>query len=322
MPSKSLVCEFCNVEVRKDQLASHCKAKHVKELGDMFIKQLKDKDNHHSVLIDIMKGYTDSSLILVESMAYSNSNYFFGIRPKFFEELDSYEGVNNKEQMAEHYRFLQEVLETIPVTKFLEVNHKQQIVSPEFVTMRKENNKMRKEIDELNKEMRKLKTEYDCLLTTHNEYLDQQGKEELLNEVKIERDEERRRANNAENKCNELENDIRYYKNRMKEVQHSFDEKLESIQRSYSVKSAEQDERLFRYFKEKDEQDKRMEKLNNKIKAEAEKMRMKDKEKEEKEKMKKKLEKKKQEKAVKLAKAKAKLMSDSDSDSSSDSDSE
>jgi chromosome segregation ATPase len=230
--------------------------------------------------------------------------------------MDSYDGVNNKEQMQEHYRFLMSILQTITLADYLATGHEQHVLSPEYVKMKKEYFQMKRSLETTDKEYSSIKTKYDSVNRLYQKHLEQTDKKELIESIEADRDDERRRANSAEKKCSDLENEILYWKNRFKNIDYEYQERFETQQREYSRKSQETDERLMNLLKDKDRVEKKAEKINNKVKAEAEKLIKKKKEK-------KKEEKKKIKKQMKLAKAKAKaLSSDSDSDSSdSDSDS-
>lgn len=130
MPSKELICEFCKAVQTKQNLASHIKAKHLKdgELGKFLLNEYIESSN-----INTLKSYAkciNPKNNPIYSKLYDGAVYYFGAKPTFFEEEDSYASyIRSDENMKYHNEFLQEIVKTISVFDYFEVGREIEIRS-------------------------------------------------------------------------------------------------------------------------------------------------------------------------------------------------
>jgi len=112
MPSKHIVCEFCNHTHRKDRLGQHVKVRHVKQLAERFTAQLEQKENPISSIIH------SNRIVRIYSQQDPKAFYVFGVIGRYFEENDACDQYieDNTEQ---HNLFLSMVLSHIPLSVFL-----------------------------------------------------------------------------------------------------------------------------------------------------------------------------------------------------------
>jgi chromosome segregation ATPase len=162
MPSKELKCEFCDKLFRKNELARHTQAKHKQELSQFVLQEYIDNPEYNS-LQRYAKGL-NPKCNPVYSKLYNDGCYFFGANPTFFEEEDSYASyIKSDENMKYHNEFLTELVRTISLLDFLQVERKIQVRSEEVKRIEKEN----RDSEEL---IKKLKHELDQA-KSHNQYL-------------------------------------------------------------------------------------------------------------------------------------------------------
>lgn len=110
-------CEFCDGMFRKDRYAVHVKAKHVKELGKLFLERCNDP--LFNPIKSIAKGYQAQN-IPVYSKRHEYDCFYFGAKPQYFEKNDSFGSyLQNEQNMKEHCEFLKTVINHIPLTDFL-----------------------------------------------------------------------------------------------------------------------------------------------------------------------------------------------------------
>jgi len=115
MPSKNIVCEFCNHTIRKDRLGQHVKVRHVKQLADRFTTLLEEKENPISNIIH------SNRLVRIYSQQDPKAFYVFGMIGKYFEENDPCD--QYIEDNTEHHNlFLSKVLSHIPLSTFLKTS--------------------------------------------------------------------------------------------------------------------------------------------------------------------------------------------------------
>ncbi len=104
-------CEFCEKDSRKDGYMSHVKAKHVKELGQLLLK-----DFATSNITPISQWARQASVqMVVHSEMYEDYEYWFGVKPAFLRhgEKGYSEYIKHEPHQVEHAKFLQEVFASI-----------------------------------------------------------------------------------------------------------------------------------------------------------------------------------------------------------------
>ena len=120
MPSKMIICEYCKQGIRKDRLAIHVKAKHVKELAAQFLQDATKP--LFNPIQSLMKGHKH---IPVYSKADDKALYYFGVVPRYFEDADSFgDYISNEDNMTAHKAFLNEVVETISIQDYYKATGK------------------------------------------------------------------------------------------------------------------------------------------------------------------------------------------------------
>jgi len=138
MPSKIIVCEFCNHTLRKDRIAQHVKVRHVKELARQFLADTQQDDN---TILSILRSH---KLIKVYSKADPKAFYLFGIVARYFEEKDDYTDYWTVENIEHHHMFLSKILSHISLSDFLKT-------SLVYGTLARENRNLQHEIEHLTK---------------------------------------------------------------------------------------------------------------------------------------------------------------------------
>lgn len=116
MPSKHIVCEFCNHTIRKDRLGQHVKVRHVKQLAERFISLLEEKENPISSIIH------SNRIVRIYSQQDPKAFYVFGVIGKYFEENDPCDQYIEDNTEA-HNIFLSKVLSHIPLSVFLRTSY-------------------------------------------------------------------------------------------------------------------------------------------------------------------------------------------------------
>jgi hypothetical protein len=314
MPSKDLVCEFCQTEMRKCDIATHIKAKHEKELVALMLKEYSEasEDKSHTTITKLMRHNKPHS-IPIYSELYPDARYFFGVKPMMFLEEDDFDTVrsyiNSEKNMEAHIEYMYELMNKIGLKDMAEYNIKIEVRSPEISLLKKQYSEATRKIAEQEKENEMLKNIIAQQKHNYNELKEaiDMGFGDELPQMKKDMDFYKRTIN-------EQDKEIAYYRNRLEEYNHKVEEEITNIRRASSKERDmlyENEEKLLAEIKKLKENN---EKIKLKIKQEAQKML-------EKEKEKKKAEKKKVKKALKKAKALAALENDSSS-SDSDSDSE
>ena len=120
MPSKNVVCEFCNCTHRKDRLGQHVKVRHVKQLAEQFTNDLtKDLAKEENTISNIIHSCRP---VRIYSKKDPKSFYIFGVVAKYFEENDPcdeyiYDNIDH------HNQYLSKVLSHIPLSTFLKSSY-------------------------------------------------------------------------------------------------------------------------------------------------------------------------------------------------------
>lgn len=117
MPCPELQCEFCANTFRKDALAIHVKAKHVKELGEFLLKDFQEGQ------LSVLQSYCHSSKPSpIWSELHQEAAYWFGVKPAIFFGDDSWRlYVKSEQNIQSHVAFIEEVLSNISLHRFIQL---------------------------------------------------------------------------------------------------------------------------------------------------------------------------------------------------------
>jgi hypothetical protein len=151
MPSKVIVCEFCNHTTRKDRYGQHVKVRHVKDLAKRF---LADTENEDNTILSILRCH---KMIKVHSKTDPKAFFLFGVIGRYFEEKDEYDEYTTNENMEHHHLFLSKVLSHITLSDFLKT-------SLIYGTLAKENRILQHENENLMKMIKALASRDKSLL--------------------------------------------------------------------------------------------------------------------------------------------------------------
>lgn len=135
MPSKNIVCEFCNHTHRKDRLGQHVKVRHVKQLAERFIAQLEQKDNPISSIIH------SNRPVRIYSQQDPKAFYVFGVIGRYFEENDPCDQYI-QDNIEHHNLFLSKVLSHIPLSVFLRTSYIHGDLVRENCVLKEENERL------------------------------------------------------------------------------------------------------------------------------------------------------------------------------------
>jgi hypothetical protein len=138
MPSKLIVCEFCNHTLRKDRIGQHVKVRHVKDLARQF---LADTEKPENPILSIIRCHKD---IRIYSKTDPKAFYLFGVVGRYFEEKDDCDEYSTPENIEQHHLFLSKVLSHITLAEFLKT-------SLIFGTLMRDNRNLQHEIEHLMK---------------------------------------------------------------------------------------------------------------------------------------------------------------------------
>jgi DNA repair exonuclease SbcCD ATPase subunit len=335
MPVKDYECEFCCEVIRKDRIAKHVKDNHKVEIGK-YLLEVYDGNKPDSKMNDFLGKYLTNGFENVEiimgfaSDKYSENaeEYLFGANPFFYsgtpqDDKEVFNYKKSKANIQSHYKFLEECINTIPISQFIRCQRKADITSQGNIEFLKQKSSMRNTIKELEGQVEKL-TRINQNLTTSEKKANEKAIEcsELLG-MDIE-EITTMRSNNRyltiEN--NRLNNAITNQKRIIDDINNEWEDRFSSMSQ---MKMREIEE----LYKQVEELTKQNDKVKGKIQEAAEKIVQKEKDKRRKEKEKEKKKAKEAKKKAEEAKALAKLRSkksnkksyDSDSSDSSDSDS-
>lgn len=117
MPSVILSCEFCHNNVRKDRYGQHVKVKHNEELCRRF---LEDATAPMFNPIQSFNRGTAAKNIPIYSRNEEGAVWYFGVHPKYFRQHESYADYLTEENMAEHKRYLEDVLRGINIVDYVQ----------------------------------------------------------------------------------------------------------------------------------------------------------------------------------------------------------
>ena len=149
----SIVCEFCQTDMRKNLLAPHVKAKHAREVAQLMLEQWKESATCN--MIQLMTHFTPSKRIWIHSKMYPGCFYLFGIKPMFFtDEEDHSSYVACEANMVAHGQFLEEISQAITLYDLMQIGKPLVFTCPEMIGLQKE-------VRDLTNEMKTKRAEYD-----------------------------------------------------------------------------------------------------------------------------------------------------------------
>jgi len=145
MPSKKIVCEFCQTPSTKQAIAGHIKTKHAKEVGNMLFQEWKEGEN-----ITPIKQYMEARPIRnipIASRLYDGAVYWFGPDPRFFDEDESYAVyIKSQDNLDGHRAFLEECLGHISLMDFIDCEREYQVKSQEAMEMKRQFHELQKKV--------------------------------------------------------------------------------------------------------------------------------------------------------------------------------
>lgn len=147
MPSKKIVCEFCQAPSTKQLVAGHIKSKHAHDVGKMLLQEWKDGEN-----ITPIKQYMDARPIRnmpVSSKLYDGAVYWFGVDARFFDEEDTYSiYIKSQENMDSHRSFIEECLRSISLMDFIECDRQYQLKCQVTMDLKREVHELQRKVVE------------------------------------------------------------------------------------------------------------------------------------------------------------------------------
>lgn len=166
MPSLEYPCEFCNVIMRRDAIASHIKAKHTEELKQRFFKEYTESDRKEGTIIYKVMGYKDPLTMVIESQTIEEAEYWFGVKPDLFIEDDTKPTdkgpsrlqkaktayLNSKQNLEFHLEFIKSIVNTITLLDMLKHNINVLSTTPELINLKKSESNLRIENKKLKDE--------------------------------------------------------------------------------------------------------------------------------------------------------------------------
>jgi len=308
----TLVCEFCHTEMRKNTLAAHVKAKHVKEVAHLTLEQWKESATCN--MIELMSQFTATKRVWIHSKMYEGCFYLFGIKPTFFTEEDDHSAyIACEANMVAHGQFLEEVAEAITLRDLNAIGKPLAYTCPDMVGLQKQ-------IQQLTAQLETERTRYD----EHRAHLEKEASD-LRELLAFSKDEHVTPYRVLQDQCAMLRLQAWESRQRCAQMVMDYEELEEKLKEEFADKTHSQSNELLGLYEAIEKERKTSEQLQSKFKRAVadgvEKERQKEKEAKEKKKAAKEKEKRRAKKAAKLAKKLAESDSDSDSsDSDSDSD--
>lgn len=325
MPSPTIRCEFCeNHEMRRDAYAAHVRAKHMKEIALLMLKDYKENN------VNTISAYAcdkDIKSMVIESQLYQDAEYWFGVKPLFYmresnevpydpmrpdtkckpypEDLELSQYLKRSENLTFHKSFIEECFKQLTFFDFINQQKKLVVRDTSIITIKNELLSLKKEHEALieitTKERERLQKEIELWKETADE-------KEFIADLK--KDVAYYKASSLR-----LHRELEMEKKKVEEHEKDWEEKWSTINQAHYGEIRMADERNDLLRKDNMELKAKAEEMKVKIKVEAQKIVDKERKEKEKIKAKKALEKEKAKKAAKKAKKLAE-MSDSDSDAS------
>lgn len=310
--------------MRRDAYAAHVRAKHMKEIGLLILKDYKENN------VNAISAYaSDMSVksMVIESQLYQDAEYWFGVKPLFYmresnevpydplrpdtkckpypEDLELSQYLKRSENLTSHKSFIEECFKQLTFFDFMSQQKKLVVRDKSVITMKTDLLSLKKEHDALieitTKERERLQKEIELWKETADE-------KEFIADLK--KDAACYKASSTR-----LHRELEIEKKKVEEHDKDWEEKWSGINQSHYGEIRMADERNDLLRKDNMELKAKLEEMKVKIKVEAQKIVDKERKEKDKIKAKKALEKEKIKKAAKKAKKLAE-MSDSDSDAS------
>jgi len=314
----SIVCEFCQTEMRKNLLAPHVKAKHAKEVAQLMLEQWKESATCN--MIQLMTQFAPAKRTWIHSKMYPGCFYLFGIKPTFFTDDDDHSSyIECEANMSAHEQFLEEIAREITLYDLIQIGKPIVFTCPEVVSLHKTVRRLTSQVEEEKAKYHEHVSRLETEASTLREILHFSEDEYVIPYRDLEKHNAFMKTKMADNQlaCDTIKKEYAVLTQTLKEEfgvkANNLSDEMIALYDSLG-KARDANDQLQSKFKRAVAD--AVEKERQKEKAEKEKK----KEKKEKEKVKKALEKKKADRKVKKAIALAKLETDSDSDSDSDSD--
>jgi len=176
MPVKEYECEFCCEVIRKDRIAKHVKDNHKVEIGK-YLLEVYDGKKPESKMNDFLgkyltNGFENTDIIMgFASDKYSEhaEEYLFGSSPFFYsgtpqDDKEVYNYKKSKVNIQSHYKFLEECINTIPLTDFIRCQRKADITSDNNMMFLKQKTNMFNTIKDLESKVDKLTRQNEQLV--------------------------------------------------------------------------------------------------------------------------------------------------------------
>lgn len=331
MPVKDYECEFCNEVIRKDRIAKHVKDNHKVEIGKYLLDVYEQNNSNMNDFlgkylttnfenVEVIRGlYSDKYSENAEEYLFGASPFFYSGTPQDDKEVHNYK--TSKANIQAHYKFIEECINTIPLTDFIRCQRKADITSDNNLQFLKEKTRLRTNLKELERQVEQLKRENEVLTLSEKRANEKANECSVMLDIDIDELSSMRTNNRIlQSENNRLRSNAINHQRIVDEIKTEWEERFASMNQSKFKEIDELYNKLELMTKDYD-------KVKDKIKAEAEKIVQKEKEKRRKEKEKEKKKAKEAERKAEEARAIAKLKSkklkskkvvESDSDSSSD----
>lgn len=178
--------------MRRDAYASHVKAKHMKEIATLLLEEFKEYEIN--TISSYAKEHSTKAMPICSKM-YQDAEYWFGVKPLFYiresieiphdanrpdtnlksypedEELRQY--LKREENLNAHRKFIEEVLQSIPMMDFISIGKNIKIRNPDVLCMKQENSTLKKNLSALEEssknEIERLKAEVELWKETAQE---------------------------------------------------------------------------------------------------------------------------------------------------------
>lgn len=336
MPVRDYQCEYCSEVIRKDRIAKHVKDNHKAELGKYLFEVYEGKlpdskmnDFLATYLTSQFKNVTTIRPLYSDKYHEDSEHYMFGANPYFYtgtshddKEISIYK--TQSVNIQEHYAFIEECINTIPLCDFLKCQRKHVINSEENVEFLKQKRELVATKNELEKHVEHLTYQVEAMRIAEKKANAKASEcaevlEMGVDEALVLRSNNRRLVSENNRLCENVE----VINDELRRIRGDFESRFSSMNES-KLREIEE------LYNVNEDLKKKYEKVENKIKKEAQKIVDKQKEARRKEKEKERKKAKEAERKAEEAKLLAKLKSkkskskkshDSDSDSSTDSDS-
>jgi hypothetical protein len=290
MPSLEYPCEFCNVVMRRDAIASHIKAKHTEDIKQRLFKQYNESTRKEGTIIHKVMAYKDPITMVIESETIEDGEYWFGIKPDLFIVDDSKPSdkgpsrlqkaktayLHSKQNLEFHLEFIKSIIDSITLLDMMKHNITVLSTSPEYINLKKSEGNLAKENRELKEKIDASSINYTRIFRENEELkrameipdtiqlLHFENKTNKMKSANYETviEQQNSQLKNQESRIEELENTIR-------QINLNADYKIFNLENSIqeevskAVKKAEVDaeKKIKKQYKTKEEKKKKAKKL-------------------------------------------------------------